>query len=232
MSHTSTEDFWIGMLMFGCGRIPITMFMNPGDPLWRWFGRKMGMIVAQKGISNTQVTIEALRKRKRFALLIGLDNTKLGPKKVHSGYFHIAKALGANIIVLGYDYMQRTGYVSPLAWTPKPDENYQDFQASGQEREIVSQLQRIYPLKPERQVEFNINTYYQLTMHSDPKGLNRPKAPDKLFLMYLLAQQRAPQLSYPQMIGVVLLILCFILLVCLFIKCLVWFWKRHRKKTN
>jgi hypothetical protein len=195
MSHTGWQDFWLGLLLFNCGSIPITMYMNPRSRWWRWMGTKLGMVVGQKGMSNTTATIRALEHKKEFGLLMSLSKTTLGTKRVHSGYFHLAKALKARIIVLGFDYFRACGCISEDYWTVEPNETYEEFQAAGKEQAILAHIAHIHPLKPRRQVAFDRERYMRdLSPSTCRQSMARP---NPAFLAALWAKQHIERNGLP-----------------------------------
>lgn len=210
ISHTVTHDFLLGLLLFGCSSIPITMFTHFKSRLLTHVSRKLGMITFQQGMSNTQQIIQSLQQKQKYALLIALAKTEPNAR-VHSGYFHIAQALQARIIVLGFDYMQRTGYVSTDSWVASSNETYEDFQAS-KELQILEHIQRIYPCRPEFQVGFN-ESRYRLSFGT------KKYIPNLGFLAYHVLCQRWKQTTpiFRQWSVIISLLSVFVLLLLLFL---------------
>ena len=157
MSHTTTHDFLLGLLLFGATSIPVTMFTDFKTPLLSIVGKRIGMIPRKEGCSNTDAIISHLKNKRQFGLLISLAKTELN-QKVHSGYFYIAQALQLPIIVLGFDYFLKSGYVSVERWTTQPGETYASFQRRV-EPAILDEIGRICPLKPQFQVGFDMDVY-------------------------------------------------------------------------
>lgn len=190
MSHTCTDDFLLGLLLFGCSSIPITMYTRFRSALLNRVSEKLGMITHQEGVSNTQRIIDHLKQKSRFGLLIGLARTEENAR-VHEGYFHISQALQAPIIVLGFDYLRRTGYVSSNSWLPKKGINYKVFQDEEAEAQILGNLQLIYPQKPQLQVGFDVKKYPHLFLGTKGKRVFKPNTTQ---LYYMVVRERTPSL--------------------------------------
>jgi hypothetical protein len=167
MSHTCCEDFLLGLIMFHSCEVPVYMFTNFRNPVWKHFAKKMGMITHQKGTSNTESIIRHLSTRPKFGLLIGLGRTELN-ETVHSGYFYVARKLQARIAVVGFDYYLKTGYTSQQSWMPHMDETYENFSETT-EPEILKCIQEICPRKPHLQVGFKSILY----PYADVRGLGK-----------------------------------------------------------
>lgn len=158
ISHSTTHDFLLGLLLFGRTKIPTTMFTNFKNPFLTMFANNLGMITHQDGKSNTQAIIDQLRKKKDYVFLISLARTA-AKQKVQSGYFYIARELQLPIIVIGFDYFLRTGYVSEKRISPPPKKmEYSEFQIKF-EPTILGHIQQICPFKPHFQTGFSIDTY-------------------------------------------------------------------------
>jgi hypothetical protein len=221
MSHTCTHDFLLGLLVFGSGAIPITMFTHFKSPFLIGLAKKFGMITYQKGVSNTKRAIEVLKQKGRFALLIGLAKTRLN-RRIHSGYFYIAQALQARIVVLGFDYYNHSGYVSESHWLPEPNQTYEEF-AQIHQPGIVDEIQEIYPLYPELQVAFDPAKY---RVHEHQRPFLKSSAPSRAFLYALLAKDQVRR-HVPTPLLIVLFVLLLMLLLFLIL-----ILARHRKKQT
>ncbi len=157
ISHTTTHDFLLGLLLFGQSSIPITMFTDFKSPILKQFATRLGMLTREKNTSNTESIIKHLEQRTEFGLLIALGKTQRN-EKIHSGYFHIARALQAPIIVLGFDYFLKTGTVSNKSWLPFEGQTYEHFRAIS-EKQILQEIQGICPFKPDFQTGFVASLY-------------------------------------------------------------------------
>lgn len=219
LSHTTTHDFLLGLLLFGCLDLPITIFTHFQDPLLRWIVRQMSPTILVKSPSSSKSTtnqiIDFLKSRSEFVFLVALSPT-CTDARVHSGYFYIASELEANIAVIGWDYMSRTGYVSPKDWNTT-NRSYSDFQAK-EEMEILSEIQRIYPFKPHFQVGFDAEKY-----STSPIKPSEVQAPHLLYLVYLVLDHRGWFL--PSVIASLVFVLCVISILCRL-------GKKNRQKGN
>lgn len=187
ISHTCTNDFLLGLLLFGCSSIPITMYTRFRSPILKELSKRLGMIAHKEGVSNTQNIIETLRPKQTFGLLIALARTEPNAR-VHAGYFHIAQALQAPIIVLGFDYMRKSGYVSSRSWLPEPQVDYKTFQDDA-EKQILAHIAMIYPQKPHLQVGFEDKKYPHLLFGTRGKKIF---VPNSAYLYYLVTNERIP----------------------------------------
>lgn len=206
ISHSTTHDFLLGLLLFGRTKMPTTMFTNFKNPFLTMFANNLGMITHQAGKSNTQAIIEKLKTKKNFAFLISLART--APKqKIQSGYFYIAQALQVPIIVVGFDYYLKTGYVSPK-WIAPPTKTmtYADFKEQF-EPLIVDHLKQICPAKPHFQVAFDVNFY----KHAHPEfSMEKIFIPDMKRLYAHVAGNYIPTNVWVIVLAVSLLLLILI----------------------
>ncbi len=198
ISHTTTHDFLLGLLLFKNSSIPITMFTNFKSPVLKLFAKSLGMLTHQKGVAHTESIIKHLQTKKEFGLLLALGRTQKD-EKVHSGYFYIAQKLQVPIIVLGFDYFLKTGTVSTKSWLPSIDQTYENFQA-GAEKEILQAIQGICPLKLDFQPGFSAADY----PHGNLQG-KKINAPNMALLYAHLAKEQCT--SYVSELTVVLWVL-------------------------
>jgi hypothetical protein len=219
MSHTSTEDFLYGLLLFkACSTIPIKMFTSFKDPLLKKLSAQMGMLTLKTNTSNTQAIIQHLQPLKEFALLISLAKTAAN-QKVHSGYFFIAQQLKVPIVVLGFDYFLKTGYVSSRKWVVSSTDTYENFQLK-QEKEILFDIGNIWPLKPSFQVGFDPLKYHT-------QNVSETFVPNTPLLFANVAKECFPK----QTAAVIATLVVFIALIVLLVYLLV-FKKKKQNNTN
>jgi len=204
ISHTTTHDFLLGLLLFGQSSIPITMFTNFKSPILKQFAKQLGMLTHQQGMSNTQSIIEHLQHKKQFGLLIALGRTRKN-EALHSGYFYIAQKLQCPIIVLGFDYFLKCGIVSAKSWQPSLDEKYENFQ-NHQEKEMLQTIQSICPLKLDFQVGFSAAKYPYADLQN-----KEITAPSMVLLYAHLAKEQC--MTNPKMLLWIVLIVVIIFLI-------------------
>ena len=176
-SHTSAQEAVLSACIARHLDIAPTLLVNLYNRKWPLLPASIICLESDAGISTTQKTIDALRARDRFSLVMSLlrrtrDTHEGTPIK--SGYYYIARATGAHIIVAGFDYALRRYYVSEARWNPSAHaDSYADFQrnASG-EPLILREFQSIWPLRPRQQFGFSSRDYHELHGH-DQKTVRR-----------------------------------------------------------
>ncbi len=213
ISHSASEDFLLGLLLFHFSSIPITMFTNFKSPIYRQMAKSFGMLVHDKSqsISNTKLIIEHLKQRDKFGFLISLGPTRPN-EKVHSGYFHIAQTLQIPMVVIGFDYFLKFNFVSEKRWAPSVNETYGHFQQTS-ERDILDNIQQICPLRINLQPGFNPDHY----PHGKLIGVT-PQCPSLLVLFRALGRahlQTSYMLRHTLLmvvfcLGLLLMLLCFL----------------------
>jgi len=172
MSHTSYTDLLLGALLFTKTSLPVTALVGCHDR-FNFLWKRIGLLTVNRGDSGSSVTsiVSELKKRQKFALLMGLAKTEPNPSRIRSGYFYIAKETGSRIIVVGFDYWKKTSYISELYWTIPENLDYSTFQslAIRGEKSIVEELQKIYPHKPNYQIGFQESLYFEQQHQDDQK---------------------------------------------------------------
>jgi hypothetical protein len=212
ISHTTTHDFLLGLLLFGQSSIPITMFTHFKSPILTKFAKSIGMVTHQDGVSSTDAILKHLANKQEFGLLIALGRTRPN-ERLHSGYFYLAQKLQAPIIVLGFDYFLKCGTVSANSWLPSVNETYAQFQVQ-REKQILNEIQGICPLKPNFQVGFDIAKY----PHADLAS-SKITAPNTGLLYAHVFYQRCRKFSTTTLGRVLLFVI--LVLVLLFLLLLV-----------
>jgi hypothetical protein len=167
LSHTAYAEGHVGLCFFMQHREwPVRAFMARNK--WVMFERplrRLGIMIRNREEhNNTDSIIRQLKNESEFMFLLALADDR---GRQRSGYFHIARQTGARIIVIGFDFWRRCGYVSQKSWSPAEDADFETWQPR-YEPEILAELGKIYPLNPEKQIGFDRDLYFRHYPSLDP----------------------------------------------------------------
>lgn len=110
--HTSNWDFVIGMAAKMAIRLQAnwlgkhTIFKGPANQIFRGWG---GIPVERSSAHNmVDQVVEAFNSREKMWLGLSPEGTRGHVDKWKSGFWHIAKAAGAPILAISFDYPRKT----------------------------------------------------------------------------------------------------------------------------
>jgi len=119
--HTSNWDFPVGLACgYGAGLlsrwpygffIKAELFRGPLVPVFR----SLGGIPIDRSAPHEAVqrSVEILRRRKRYALVITPEGTRRRTEHWHSGFYHIARNAGLPVVPVCFDYGRRECRIGP-----------------------------------------------------------------------------------------------------------------------
>jgi 1-acyl-sn-glycerol-3-phosphate acyltransferase len=119
--HTSNWDFFVGLACgYGAGilsRWPYGFFVK--DVLFRGpLGaalRALGGISIDRSAPHDAVrrSVEVLRQRERYLLVITPEGTRRRTERWHAGFYHIARQAGVPVVPVAFDYGRRECRIGP-----------------------------------------------------------------------------------------------------------------------
>jgi 1-acyl-sn-glycerol-3-phosphate acyltransferase len=143
--HTSNWDFLTGLwvklaLRMGARFVgKHTLFRWPMGVFMRWLG---GVPVDRSAATGfAEATARVLREAERMTLVIAPEGTRRRTDRWKSGFYRIAMATGAPILLAGFDYPRKVIFFGPLV---HPTGDYEKDLA-----EIQSHYKASMALKPE-----------------------------------------------------------------------------------
>jgi 1-acyl-sn-glycerol-3-phosphate acyltransferase len=134
--HTSNWDFLLGVsAMFALGvRVDWigkdTLFRGPSGPLMRFLG---GMPIARMESEGVVAQIvEAMNGRDRYILGLAPEGTRKRVERWKTGFYHVAAQAGVPILLVYFDYEDRTVGLGPT------------FEATGDIERDMAEIQHFY----------------------------------------------------------------------------------------
>lgn len=116
--HTSNWDLPVMLMMAFAMRADVfwmgkhSLFRGVFGPVFRWLG---GVPVDRRQANNlVDQTIEVLRARDKFALVIAPEGTRKRTTHWKTGFYHIARGAGVPIALGFLDYRRKVGGVGPV----------------------------------------------------------------------------------------------------------------------
>lgn len=113
--HTSNIDAWLGFNALLGLDIQITifgkdsLFRTPLKPILEWIG--VVPVVRDTPQGHTRQIVDVINKTDRIWVGMAPEGSRKAPEKIHSGFYHIAKAAHLPIVMFSFDYDIKTVHI-------------------------------------------------------------------------------------------------------------------------
>lgn len=108
--HTSSMDFFIGMLVKSAVGLKVNFLGKKAlfFPPLSWLLTYVGIVPVKKNSNQIEEIISLYRTREKMSFGLAPEGTRSRVNKLRSGFYHIAKGANVPVIMVTFDFGNRT----------------------------------------------------------------------------------------------------------------------------